>query len=112
MIKDIAGKKDCAKVEFDHWNNYLETRKAEINQLEATKLEQENDPDYAEAYTDAKGHYRYSISPTDHKTMKEFFDRFKDRKTHMIHASKMTEYHGEYSKIFRFNVPLHPKNLS
>jgi hypothetical protein len=30
----------------------------------------------------------------------------------MIHASKLTEYHGEYSKIFKFNVPLHPKNLS
>ena len=30
----------------------------------------------------------------------------------MIHASKMTEFHGEYSKVFRFNIPLHPKNLS
>ena len=24
----------------------------------------------------------------------------------------LTEYHGEMSKIFGFNVPLHPKNLS
>jgi hypothetical protein len=29
-----------------------------------------------------------------------------------IAAEKLTEFHGEYSKLFRFKVPLHPKNLS
>lgn len=42
----------------------------------------------------------------------EFFDRFKDRKTHKIAASKVTAFHGEYSKKYTFPIPLHPKNLA
>lgn len=44
--------------------------------------------------------------------MKDFFDRFKDRHTHKIPAEKLTDFHGEYAKMFKFKVPLHPKNLS
>jgi hypothetical protein len=61
LINDINGKKDCAKVEFDHWNNYLETRKSEIAELEAIRDQQENDADYAEVHSDSRVYYRYSI---------------------------------------------------
>jgi hypothetical protein len=37
---------------------------------------------------------------------------FKDHKTHRVTAEKLSELHGEYSKIGKFPVPLHPKNLA
>ena len=44
--------------------------------------------------------------------MKDYFDRCTNRKTHRLAAEKVTDFHGEYAKMFRFQVPLHPKNLS
>jgi hypothetical protein len=44
--------------------------------------------------------------------MREFYDRFKDRKTHRVASADLVEYHGEFSKKFPFPVPIHPRNMS
>ena len=101
-----------AKQEFDFWHGYLTARKEEIAELEDKRKQLEEDVDGHEEHKESLLHYSHSISADDHGRLKDFFDRFKDRKTHKMPAEKLTDFHGEYAKMFRFKVPLHPKNLS
>jgi len=72
----------------------------------------EEDVESKEAHKSAILHYTHSIPPGDIARLKEYFDRYKDRRTYKLAAEMMTEFLGEYSKIYRFKAPLHPKNLS
>lgn len=76
-----------AKEEFDAWTGYLAARENELPH-----------PDFA-------------IEEKDLSLLKENFDRFKDRKTHKILSSDMTDFHHDFSKKLKFRVPLHPKNM-
>ena len=111
-VEDIGARKEMAKKEFDFWNGYLEARKAEVKQLEEKRIEMEEDVESKEAHKSAILHYTHSIPPGDIARLKEYFDRYKDRKTYKLAAEMMTEFLGEYSKTYRFKAPLHPKNLS
>jgi len=101
-----------AKVEFDHWHGYLNARKDEVHGLEEKRRQLEDDVEGQEAHKDTLLHFRQAFTSDDRGLLEDYFDRFKDRKTHKIPAEKMTEFHGEFAKMFRFKVPLHPKNLS
>ena len=51
----------------------------------------------------------------DDKTMsllKEQFDRLKHRDTLGIPSSELVDFHGNFSKKFRFAVPIHARNLA
>lgn len=76
-----------AKEEFEAWNGYMELRRAVLPK-----------PDFA-------------IDEKELSLLKENFDRFKDRKTHSIKAEDLVDFHHDYSKKFKFRVPVHPKNL-
>jgi len=112
MEKDLLAKKEMAKTEITAWTGYMDARKNEIDQLDAEREEKENDLDYYEAHTDTRLYFSHKIKDGDYAKIKEWFDRFKDRKTYKMPAEKMTQFHGEYSKRFEFRVPIHPKNLS
>jgi hypothetical protein len=85
--KDVQARKQMAKEEFDLWNGYLETRKAVLPS-----------PDY-------------HIEEKDLSLLRENFDRFKDRKTHAVKSEELVDFHHDFSKKFKFRVPLHPKNM-
>lgn len=76
------------------------------------KEELEKDIDYTEDINDSQYQFSHKIKPGDDALMREFFDRFKDHKTHRISSDRLTKFHGEYSKMYRFGVPLAPKNLA
>ena len=76
-----------AKEEFDAWTSYLEERRTALPK-----------PDY-------------EIDQKDFSLLKEHFDRFKDRKTHAVKSEDLVEFHYDFSKKFKFRVPLHPKNM-
>ena len=111
-IKDLDGRKEMAKREFDLWNGYLEARKAEIDGLEAERLAIEEGVEVKEAHRKVRVHYSHKIKSNDMHIIKEWFDRYKSRKTHKLPADKLTDLFGEYSKMFKVKIPLHPKNLS
>lgn len=110
--RDLEARKEMAKQELDFWHGYLVARKEEIAGLELKRKELEDNIDATEEHHDSLLHYRHSVDQADLGLLKDFFDRFKDRHTHKIPAAKLTDFHGEYSKMFKFKVPLHPKNLS
>jgi len=85
--QDVTARKQISKEEFDAWTGYLELRRAVLPK-----------PDFV-------------IDEKEMSLLKENFDRFKDRKTHAIKAEDLVEFHHDYSKKFKFRVPLHPKNL-
>lgn len=85
--KDQEARKQMAKEEFTAWTNYLEERRSALPK-----------PDY-------------EIDQKDFSLIKEHFDRFKDRKTHAIKCEDLVEFHYDFSKKFKFRVPLHPKNM-
>ena len=85
--KDQEARKQMAKEEFTAWTNYLEERRSALPK-----------PDY-------------EIDQKDFSLIKEHFDRFKDRKTHAIKSEDLVEFHYDFSKKFKFRVPLHPKNM-
>lgn len=109
---DLGARKEMAKQEFDYWHGYLLSRKEEIAGLEEKRRALEEDVEGQEAHKDTLLHYRHAITSDDRGLLEDYFDRFKDRKSHKIPAEKMTDFHGEFSKMFKFKVPLHPKNLS
>jgi len=76
-----------AKEEFDAWTSYMEERRSVLPK-----------PDY-------------EIDQKDFSLLKEHFDRLKDRKTHAIKSEDLVEFHYDFSKKFKFRVPLHPKNM-
>jgi hypothetical protein len=76
-----------AKEEFDAWYGYLEARKQTLPK-----------PDYA-------------IDEKELSLLRENFDRFKDRKTHKVSCDELVEFHHDFTKKFKFRVPLHPKNM-
>lgn len=112
QLDDPEARRQMAKCEFDHWLNYLTARKEEIKELGEKRKQLEEDVDGKEQLRDSLLHYNHSISEMDKGRMKDYFDRYKDRKTLKLPASKLTDFHGEYAKMFRFAVPLHPKNLA
>ena len=112
MNSDSGAKKEIAKTEFEHWNSYLEFRKQNIKETEALREQKVDALESAEALADSGLGYSHVIQPKDERNLKEYFDRFKDRKTYKVSSDRLTSFHGEVSKVFGFNVPLHPKNLS
>ena len=63
-------------------------------------------------HQDSRLYFSHKIDDGTNALLSEFFDRFKDRKTFTVHSSKMTKFHGEFSKRWEFRVPLHPKNTA
>lgn len=112
LVKDLDARKEMAKQEFDFWHGYLNARKAEIADLENRRKALEDDVESKEALKDSLLHYSHSVKSSDQMRLKDFFDRYKDRKTHKLPAEKVTEFFGEYSKMFLVKIPLHPKNFS
>lgn len=76
-----------AKVEFDFWHGYLEARKEEIAGLEKRRQEMEDDVESKEPHADSLLHYQHKIKDADHMKLKDFFDRYKDRKTYRLPAN-------------------------
>lgn len=85
--KDLEGRKQMAKEEFDAWNGYLEARKSDLPK-----------PDFV-------------IDDKDLSLLRDNFDRFKDRKTHAVKSGDLVDFHHDFTKKFKFRVPLHPKNM-
>lgn len=111
-VKDLDARKEMAKQEFDFWHGYLNARKEEIADLESRRKALEDDVEGKEAHKDSLLHYSHSLKEADQMMLKDFFDRYKDRKTHKLPADKLTEFLGEYSKMYIVKIPLHPKNMS
>ena len=44
--------------------------------------------------------------------LKEAFERLRNRSTHLVAAKDLGEVHSTFASTFKFNVPLHPRNLS
>lgn len=87
----------------------MQTRREEISHLDNKASEPMEE---YEQLHDTHRHYNHQIPEQELKVLKEFFDRFKDHQTHKVSGNKLAEFHGEYSKMYIFPVPLHPKNLS
>jgi hypothetical protein len=85
--KDVSARKEMAKEELSHWAGYLEARRAALPK-----------PDY-------------HIDEKDLSLLRDNFDRFKDRKTHAVKSEELVDFHHDFTKKFKFRVPLHPKNM-
>jgi hypothetical protein len=75
--QELEARKQIAKQELASWCSYLDQRQEE--------LKQKNEHQTAES---------------EIAKLREFFDRFKDHQSHKISAGKLTEFHGEYSKMY------------
>jgi hypothetical protein len=85
--KDVSARKEMAKEELGHWTGYLEARRAALPKPE------------------------YHIDEKDLSLLRDNFDRFKDRKTHAVKSEELVDFHHDFTKKFKFRVPLHPKNM-
>jgi len=110
--KDLEARKQMAKEEFDHWHGYLKSRKEEISTLDAAKEEIDTTIDDEPALRETHHAFRHSLQEPDRRLLREWFDKYKGRHSNVLEAKQLTEFHGEFAKMFRFRVPLHPKNLS
>lgn len=110
--KDVDARKEMATTEFNAWNSYFKARKNEIKKLDKVKERTEANLDRFEKHHDTRLHFSHKIPDHGHAHIREWFDRFKDRKTHRIASKDITTFHGEFAQKQLFPVPLHPKNLS
>jgi len=100
-----------ASEEFNHWINFLETRKEEIANLAQTKKEIQS-IDWEHKHNDASLEFKHNIADHDMARLKEFFDRFKSHSTHRIASHRLTQFHGEFTKAHKVGLPVHPKNMA
>lgn len=122
LEKDISARKEMASTEYGAWNKYQDLRKLEIEALDSKAAEP---LEKFEELNETHSHFNHQIPANELVTLREFFDRFKvstiatspsslfqDHQTHRVSYQKLAEFHGEYSKMYTFPVPLHPKNLA
>ena len=82
-------RKAFAKKELSYWLEYVERRKRGVSSVSENWIEDKT-----------KG------------LLKEAFDRLRNRHTHLVTAEDLSEVHSTFASNFKFNVPLHPRNLS
>jgi hypothetical protein len=90
----------------------MEKRKEDMDNFEQIKTQYHSDISMNEAISDSRFHYTHFIDDLTYRHLQEFFDRQKDHLSRKIHATRMTEFHGEFSKMYKFTVPIAPKNMS
>ena len=86
---DDEQRKDFAKRELTYWLEYVEKRKNGLKNIS-----------------------EYWIEDKTKVLLKEAFERLRNRSTHLVAAKDLTEVHSTFGSTFKFNVPLHPRNLS
>ena len=80
-----------AEEEFRAWKTYLEHRKDMI------RTEDE--------------HAYFRIGEKTKSLLKEQHDRLKHRESYGIPSEELVEYHSEFSKKFKFDVPINPDHF-
>ena len=86
---DDKQRKAFAKRELSYWLEYVEERKRGISAVQ-----------------------EYWIEDKTKVLLKEAFDRLRNRQTHLVAAKDLGEVHSTFGSTFKFNLPIHPRNLS
>ena len=82
-------KKEIAGEEIRAWLGFLEARKEML-----------------------KDNKDFTINPVVHRLLKESFDRERDRKNAKVPSKALVDLHGNFSKVYKLAIPIHPRNLS
>ena len=87
--KDDSAKKEIAGEEIRAWLSFVEARKEML-----------------------KDNSDFTIQTATYLRLKEAFDRERSRKTAKVPAKALVDMHGNFGKVFKVNIPIHPRNLS
>ena len=82
-------KKEIAGEELKAWISFVDTRREML-----------------------KENRSFTISPVTYRLLRESFDRERDRKSAKVPAKALVDMHGNFSKIYKLSIPIHPRNLS
>ena len=86
---DDSERKEIAGEEIRAWLSFVEARKEMLK----------DNPDF-------------TITGPTYIRLKEAFDRERNRKTALVPANKLIDMHGNFAKVFKVTIPIHPRNLS